>query len=77
MFVNWLLWVLLLVGSLEVMGFVVFLSLALLVVLVFLLVMVGFLGALKEFDSTEKHLHTLHDLVIGGIYRLVLKFGRD
>ena len=80
MFVSWLLIVLLIallvIGSLGVMGFVVFLSPALLVVLVFL-VRAGFLGALKEFDSTEKHQHTLQDLVIWGVYRLVLKFGRD
>ena len=76
MFVNWLLIVLLMIGFLGVMGFVVFLFLALLVVLVFS-VRVGFLGALKEFDSTEKHLHTLQDLVVRGVYRLVLKFGRD
>ena len=35
--------------------------LLLLVVLVILL-MVGFWGALKEFDSTEEHQHTLHEL---------------
>ena len=52
-----------------------FLSLALLVVLVFS-VRVGFLGALKDFHSTEKHQHTLQDLVVRGVYRLVLKFGR-
>ena len=49
MFVSWLLIVLLMIGSLEVMGLVVFCSLALLIVLVFL-VRAGFLGALKEFD---------------------------
>ena len=65
MFVMWLLIVLLIIGFLGVMGFVVFLSLALLVALVFL-VRVGFLGAFKEFDSTEKHLHTLQDLVVRG-----------
>ena len=54
MFVSWLLMVLLVIGSLEVMGFVVFRSLTLLVVLVFL-VRAGFWEALKEFDSTEKH----------------------
>ena len=52
MFVIWLLIVLLKIGFLEVMGFVVFLSPALLVALVFL-VRAGFLGAFKEFDSTE------------------------
>ena len=51
------------VGFLEVMGFVVSLSPALLVALVFL-VRAGFLGAFKEFDLTEKHQHTLQDLVI-------------
>ena len=34
-------------------------------------------GSLKEFDSTEKHQHTLHDLILWGVYRLVLRFGRD
>ena len=57
MFVNWLLIMLLMIGFLGVMGFVVFLSLALLVALVFF-VREGFLGALKEFDSTEKNTST-------------------
>ena len=35
------------------------------------------LGALKKSDSTEKHQHTLQDLVIGGVFRLVPGFGRD
>ena len=64
MFVSWLLIVLLVIGSLEVMGFVVFRSLALLVVLVFL-VRAGFWEALKEFGSTEKtpaHLARLGNL---------------
>ena len=41
--------------------------------------MVGFLEALKEFDSTEKHLHTLQDMVVWEReeYRLVPGFGRD
>ena len=72
----WLLMVLLMLGYLGEMEFVVFLFQVLLVVLVFS-VMVGFLVALKEFDSTGKHLHTLQDLVVGGVYRLVLRFGRD
>ena len=59
-----------------VMGFVVFRCLALLVMLV-VLVRVGFLGALKEFDSTEKHHHTLQDLGILSVFRLVPGFGRD
>ena len=29
-------------------------------------VRVGFLGVLKDFDSTEKHQHTLQDLVVWG-----------
>ena len=33
----------------------------------------GFCVALKEFDSTEKHQHTLQDLVIWGVFRLVLR----
>ena len=57
-------------------GFVVFLSLALPVALVFF-VRVGFLGAYKKFDSTEKHQHTLQDLGIWRVFSLVLGFGRD
>ena len=40
-------------------------------------VRVGFLGVLKEFDSTEKHQHTLQDMVVCGVSRLVPEFGRD
>ena len=46
-------------------GFVVFHFQALLVVLVFF-AMAAFLEALKEFDSTEKHQHTLQDTAVPG-----------
>ena len=35
------------------------------------------LGGLKEFDSTEKHQHTLQDLVVWEVSRLVAECGRD
>ena len=65
-FVNWLLRVLMVLGSLVVSGWVGICFLLLIVVLVYLL-RIGFWGrrrgrALKEFDSTEKHQHTLHEL---------------
>ena len=65
-FVIWLLIVLMVPGFLVVFGWVGICFLLLLVVLVILL-MIGFWRALKEFDSTEKHQHTLH----------VQGFGRD
>ena len=40
-------------------------------------VRVGFSVVLKEFDSTEKHQHTLQDLVVWEVSRLVPEFGRD
>ena len=59
-FVIWLLIVLMVLGFLVMIGWVGICFLLLLVVLVILL-MIGFWGALKEFE-TEKHLHTLHEL---------------
>ena len=50
--------------------------LLLLVVLVVLL-RIGFWGALREFDSTEKHQHTLHELGTVRVLSLVPRFGRD
>ena len=50
--------------------------LALLAMLVYS-VRVGFLVVLKEFDSTEKHQHTLQDMVVWWVSRLVPEFGRD
>ena len=35
------------------------------------------LGALKEFDSTEKHQHTLQDLGTWSVFSLAPGFGRD
>ena len=64
MFVSWFLKVMLVIGSLEVMGFVVFLSLALLVVLVFL-VRAGFLGGFRRIRLNRKtpaHLARLRNL---------------
>ena len=37
----------------------------------------GFKGVLKEFDSTEKHQHTLLELGTVVVLRLVPRFGRD
>ena len=50
--------------------------LPLLVVLVILL-MFRFWEASKEFDSTEKHQHTLQEWGFAWILNLVLGFGRD
>ena len=50
--------------------------LLLLVVLVILL-MIWFWWSLKEFDSTEKHQHTLLDLGTLRVFSLIPRFGRD
>ena len=75
-FVSWLVRVLVVLGSLVVMGWMRICFLLLLVVLVVLL-RIGFWGALKEFDSTEKHQHTLHELGTVRVLSLVPWFGRD
>ena len=42
-----------------------------------ILLMIGFWRAFKEFDSTEKLQHTLHELGTPCILSLVQGFGRD
>ena len=47
------------------------------IVVLVVLLMFRFWGALKEFDSTEKHPHTLQEWGFAWILNLVLGFGRD
>ena len=76
MFVSWFLMVFLVLWFLIMMVLIVICCLVLLAVLVVLL-RVGFWEASKDFDSTEKHQHTLHDVGTWRVFSLVPRFGRD
>ena len=76
MFVSCFLTVFLVLWFLIVMELIVICCLVLLVVLVVLL-RVGFSEASKEFDSTEKHHHTLLNVGTRRVFSLVPGFRRD